>query len=177
MRKAIVYIAVSLDGFIADKKGGVGWLVGDGSDPANPGSYPDFVEGVDTVLLGYTTYHQIVSELSPNAWPYDGKETYVLTHRSLPNKPGIAFVNEEVGSLLGRLKKQTGKSVWICGGASLVNQALAAKQVDEIVVSVMPVLLGDGVRLFEPGDIGTKLALSSAKPYNGVVDLDYRVIG
>jgi dihydrofolate reductase len=176
MRKVVIDIAISLDGFIADKKGSVSWLGGDGSDSANPGSYPDFIKEVDTILLGYTTYHQIVSELSPEAWPYEGQQAYVLTHRPLPNRPGITFVHDEVGSLLTRLKKENGKTIWICGGANLIQQAFRSKSVDELIVNVMPILLGEGIPLFSRKEESQKLRLISTKSYNGIVDLDYQIL-
>ena len=86
MRNVILYIAMSLDGYLADANGGVAWLDGDGSDSLHPGSYEAFSETVDTVLMGYRTYRQIVTELSPETWPYCGKTTYVWTHRELPLK-------------------------------------------------------------------------------------------
>lgn len=73
MRKVILYIAMSIDGYIADEKGGVDWLAGDGSDKDNQGSFPRFIETVDIVILGYKTYYQIVTELSPDSWAYLGK--------------------------------------------------------------------------------------------------------
>ena len=80
MRKAVLYIALSLDGFIADSAGGVGWL--HGHDPAlEEGSYGEFAATVDTVIMGRRTYDQVRGELSPGAWPYEGMDCYVLTHR------------------------------------------------------------------------------------------------
>ncbi len=73
MRKTILYIAMSLDGYIADRDGGVAWLAGDGSSPDHPGSYPRFYESIDTVILGYATYRQIVTELFPDGWIYQGE--------------------------------------------------------------------------------------------------------
>src|SRR5574344_2829369 len=174
VKKVVIYIAMSLDGYIADKNGSVGWLAGDGSDKDNPGSYPGFFNTVDDVVLGYTTYHQIVTELAPNNWSYAGRQTYVLTHRTLPNQPGITFVSEDVNVLLPRLKQGLGKTIWICGGADLVSQVLEARLADEITVSVMPILLGDGIKLFTPKDIGQKLKLISTQSFNGIVDLTYR---
>ncbi len=83
MRKIKLYIAISLDGFIADKNGSVAFLGGDGSDEQNFGSYLDFIETIDTVILGHSTYNQIVTELSPDEWAYKGKTSYVLTHRDI----------------------------------------------------------------------------------------------
>ena len=83
MRKVISYIAMSIDCYIADKDGSVSWLSGDGSDPENGGSYNDFIGTVDTVILGYKTYNQIVTELSPEAWVYADKMRYVITHKNI----------------------------------------------------------------------------------------------
>lgn len=83
MSKVVLYIAMSLDGFIAKEDGDVAWLEGQETGQPELGSYPEFIQTVDTVILGYTTYQQIVEELSPNEWPYKGKQTYVLTHKEL----------------------------------------------------------------------------------------------
>lgn len=84
MREVDLFIAMSLDGYIADRTGGVSWLCGhDGSEEQGDG-YDRFITCVDTVLMGANTYRQITEELSPDAWPYDGLTTYVVTHRELP---------------------------------------------------------------------------------------------
>ena len=67
MGKIVLYLAVSIDGYLADEQGGVDWLGGDGSQPDAPGSYPEFYAGVDAVVMGWTTYHQIVTQLSPDS--------------------------------------------------------------------------------------------------------------
>lgn len=91
MRELVLYIAMSLDGFIADSEGGVDWLHGheDGSD--GDGSYPEFIKDIDTVLMGWNTYHQVTSELSPGEWPYAGLETWVFTHRDKAGSEGVFF--------------------------------------------------------------------------------------
>lgn len=174
MRKIVLYIAMSLDGYIADNKGSVNWLVGDNSDPQALGSYPKFIEAVDTVIMGYTTYHQVITELSPNHWDYAGKQTYVLTHRKCKNTNEITFTDISVEKLLVELKKENGKDVWICGGATVINPALKAHLIDEITISVIPTLLGNGIPLFETFDVEQKLELISTTNYNGIVDLVYR---
>jgi dihydrofolate reductase len=147
MRKVVLYIAMSLDGYIADKMGGIGFLGGDGSQPQNEGSYAAFIETVDTVILGYTTYRQILEDLSPQEWPYRGKTTYVLTNRNDKSTGEIIFTKQELRSLLIKLKGEKGKDIWICGGASIVNQSLIV--VDRFCVTVIPTILGDGIALFE----------------------------
>lgn len=175
MRKIIVYIAMSLDGYIADKVGGVGWLSGDGSDAENLGSYPTFIETVDTVILGYKTYHQIVTELSPAVWAYEGKQSYVLTHRTMENTDDITFTDREISGLLNELKSQNGKDIWICGGASIVNQVIKKKLVDELCISIIPAILGDGIKLFDLQENEKTLKLVSTLSYNGIVDLRYQL--
>ena len=68
MGKIVLYLAVSLDGYLADEQGGVRWLTGDGSEPDAPGSYPAFLDTVDAIVMGWTTYHQLITELSPDIW-------------------------------------------------------------------------------------------------------------
>ncbi len=174
MRKVVLYIAMSLDGYIADKSGSVSWLNGDGSDPENCGSYPEFSDTVDTVILGYKTYHQIVTELSPDSWPYAGMQSYVLTHHKQEDHSEIHFINSTISSLLNSLKQQDGKDIWLCGGADIIDQALKANCVDELTISILPMLLGDGIRLFQTNETPKPLTLISRKSYNGIVDLVYR---
>lgn len=171
MKKVILYIAMSLDGYIADKNGGVGFLCGDGSDPENVGSYPLFIDTVDTVILGYSTYHQIVTELSPEEWVYKGKMTYVLTSKNLQSTENIIFLNTGIKSLIDKLKCHDGKNIWICGGANLVNQVL--NEIDQFCITIIPTILGDGIPLFSKHLNELQLRLISTMQYNGMTDLIY----
>lgn len=173
MRKIIAYIAMSLDGYISDEKEGVSWLSGDGSEEDNIGSYPDFIKTVDTVILGYKTYYQIMSELSPDVWPYAGKKTYVLTHKELDNKNEIVFTSESIMELAGKLNQTEGKNIWICGGSSIINQFHHLGLIDEYCISIIPTILGKGTRLFEEQDAEQKLKFLSLQHYNGIVDVRY----
>ncbi len=173
MRRIILYIAMSLDGFIADKNGGVHWLGGDGSEPESFGSYSRFIETIDTVILGWNTYYQIVTELSPEVWPYAGKTSYVVTHRRKEDADGIIFTGQSLPELATRLKAQGGKDIWICGGAGIAQQMMKENLIDEVCVSVIPMLLGEGIRLFEGVQIPLKLMRT--EHYNGIVDLVYQV--
>ena len=80
MREISLFIAMSLDGYIADSRGGVDWLTGQKEDGEMIDTYSLFIRDVDTVLMGWNTYHQIVTELSPEQWIYEGLKTYVFTH-------------------------------------------------------------------------------------------------
>lgn len=131
MHKTILYIAMSLDGFIADRQDGVDWL--DSQAPADdaPSSYPNFIQTVDTVLMGRNTYDQVIQVLSPGHWPYTGLHTFVLTHRPAVRQPGVQFVDEDAPHLLARLRAQAGKDIWVCGGAALAQDCIRADCIDQ----------------------------------------------
>ncbi len=174
MRNVVLFIAMSLDGFIAAKDGGVDWLVGQDPDSTEPGSYPAFIAGVSDIVMGYTTYHQLATELCPGAWPYPDKTTYVLTHREGETaEAGVSFTDEPLDALIGRLKVQQGGEIWICGGAAVANQCIRLGLIDRYHISVIPVIRGGGVRLFEALDAPIPLRLISTESYNGIVDLVY----
>ena len=119
MREIVLFIAMSLDGYIADINGKVDWLAGQDSDAENDDNYADFVKSIDTVIMGWTTYHQIVTELSPGQWVYDNLQSYVITHRNCTPKSNVTFVSENPCILVNGLKQKDGKDIWICGEASV----------------------------------------------------------
>lgn len=173
MKKTILYIAMSLDGYIADEKGGVDWLKGDGSDPNHKGTYEDFYETIDTVIIGYTTYHQVITELSPNQWVYEGKKTYVLTHKQIKSTDDLIFTGEPLEELVHKLKKEEGKDIYICGGASLIHQMLEHDLIDQICITILPILLGKGIPLFAKREKQLLLKFVKSVSYNGMTDLIY----
>ena len=175
MKKIKIFIAMSLDGYVAEKEGGVAFLGGDGTEPENWGSFGEFFETVSDVIMGYTTYNQVVTELAPDNYPYTGKKSYVLTRKELEDKEDIFFMSKDIKELLLELKNQEGDgTIWINGGASIVNQVLRLNLADEILVSVIPTILGSGIKLFEELDSEIKLELISTTAYNGIVDLNYK---
>ena len=173
MRQVSLFIAMSLDGYIADSKGGVDWLNGQGRDDENIDSYSEFTKTIDTILMGWNTYHQIVTELSPEEWVYKDFTTYVITHNELTSSDKIRFVNTNPGYLLKKLKEENGKDVWICGGANLVQQLVNEDLINYYHITVIPILLGSGIRLFENGKHKIKLRLIKTLSYNGMADLIY----
>ena len=148
MGKLVLYLAVSVDGYLADEQGGVDWLAGDGSQPNAPGSYPAFLDTVDAIVMGWSTYHQIVTDLSPDNWPYEGCPCYVVTHRSELDREGIIFWNGPLTELADKLKGEHEGNVWSCGGASVAGQLLQEDRIDKLWLSVIPTVLGKGIRLF-----------------------------
>lgn len=173
MRKVVLFIAMSLDGYIADAHGGVDWL--DGQDPHEEevDRYSVFVQDVDTVIMGWNTYHQIVTELSPTEWVYDNLTSYVMTHRKLPSEKNIIFTEGSPFDLVKELKKKEGKGIWVCGGADIVQQFIQTDLIDEYDISVIPILLGSGIRLFGTAADEIKLKLISSRTYHGIAELIY----
>jgi len=172
MRKIIAYLATSADGYIARPDGDVKWL-----DRAHlPGDYgmAEFYRSIDTVLLGRKTWEMGV-KLGQESFP--GKKNYVFSRSPMRSKAkGVEFVTEEPGKLARRLKKETGKDIWMVGGASLIGSFLDAGQIDEFILNVIPVLIGDGIPLIEPGRREQGLTLQSSEAYpDGVVRLHYAV--
>ncbi len=167
----VVYIAASLDGFIAAPGGSVAWL--DSFQQADYG-YDRFSESVGTVVAGRTTYEQV---LGFGEWPYAGKRTVVLTSRALDNgapEKVEAWTGGAATLAAASADWDEGGRVWIMGGASVVAAFLDLGAVEEMELFVMPCLLGDGVRLFRRGRRPTHAALREATPYpNGVVRLRY----
>lgn len=173
MRQVALFIAMSLDGFIAAPDGSVGWLGGQDAGGNDAVSYERFFAGVSDIVMGYTTYHQLKTELCPEAWPYAGRTTYVLTHRAMEPAKDVVFTGEAIDSLIPRLKAQEGGEIWICGGASVVNQCIRLGLIDRYHINMIPTILGDGIRLFGAQERETPLRLLSTEHYNGIVDLVY----
>lgn len=173
MRKVTLFIAMSLDGYIADKDGGVDWLNGQEEDGENMDTYSEFIKTIDTIIMGWNTYHQVITELSPEEWVYPEQVSYVITHREIPSTERIRFTSESPCDLVKRLREEEGNGIWICGGASIVRQLMETDLIDTLHISVIPTLLGDGVRLFGPLEKEQKLRLVKTQSYNGITDLVY----
>ncbi len=174
MRKVVIHIAMSLDGFVADKNGDVSFLQGDGSDSDNMGTFGDFYDTVGDVIMGYSTYHQVVTELAPDNYPYIGKKSYVFTSKKLENTDDVFFTDENIVDVISSLKSNNDKGcIWINGGASIVNQVLVNNLADELIVSIIPTILGDGIRLFAQNDTETKLKVIESSVFNGITEIRY----
>ncbi len=159
-------VAMSLDGFIADKKGGVAWL--DAFHGADYGMAAFFRE-IDTMVMGRKTL-EVAMKLGP--WPRSKNRTIVLssrTIRSLP--PGVETSNDAAG-LIKELRTSKGKDIWIMGGGITAQTFSKNGALDEINVSIMPLLLGSGIPLFGKS---THLKLIDSNTFaNGVVQAIYQ---
>lgn len=174
MRKVMLFIAMSLDGYIADLNGSVDWLNGQRDEVENEDTYSEFVKDIDTVVMGWKTYYQVVTELSPSEWVYSDFISYVITHKERTSTDKIRFIHESPSNLVRRLKEADGKDIWICGGASIVQQLMQDGLIDKFYISIIPTILGSGVRLFGPLDVELKLKLMENRNYNGIMEVIYK---
>jgi dihydrofolate reductase len=170
-----LYIAQSLDGYIADSEGGVEWLeafqseAGDGEEHG----YADFLAGVRAVAMGSVTYMQLLSW--DIEWPYPGLPAWIFTHRELPVAKGadIRFASGPVEQVVAEMERATEGNIWLVGGGALVKQFIDARLLDELILFVVPVLLGAGIPLFQ-GTAPARATLTGTKQHpSGLVELRY----
>lgn len=166
-----VFIAVSADGFIARLDGGIDWLNAVHREGEDYG-YAQFVASVDTFVLGRSTYEVA---LGFPEWPYAGKRCVVLTHRPGEARHGERFFSGAPRELVASLQREGARHLYVDGGA-VIRQFLADGLIDALTLSVVPVLLGQGLPLFESGGREQRLELLGARGYeSGLTQLRYRV--
>jgi dihydrofolate reductase len=170
-RKVILYIAVSLDGYIAGEDGDIGWL----SSVERPGEdygYAEFIASVDTVILGRKTYDKVLSFGIP--YPHADKQCFIITRSDRPPEKNIVFYREPLKQLISRLKQEKGKNIFVDGGAEVVQLLQKDRSIDEYIVSIIPIMLGKGVRLFKGTDLREHLHLLSVRSFeSGLVQIHY----
>lgn len=165
---------MSVDGYIAKTDGDICFLsVAENGDEDY--GYARFLESVDTVIIGRKTYDKVHSmgfEL-----PYPENDVYVITRNSRPDEGKVKFYSGDLTGLVARLKALEGKHIYCDGGAETVHMLLQNDLIDEMIISVIPVLLGDGISLFGKQFPEKKLQLiNSATFEKGLVQLQYRRI-
>lgn len=172
-RKAILYIAASLDGYIAKPEDNLDFLEAVAMEGEDYG-YGQFYEQIDTVILGKRTYDWVMGQIGE--FPHQGKETYVLTRERLPQIGTVQFFSGNISELVSNLKPKPGKDIFVDGGSLTVLRFLKAGLLDELIISFIPILLGGGIRLFQEGFPEQKLELIGSKSYSsGLLQVHYRV--
>lgn len=170
-RKVSLFIAMSLDGCIAKADGSVTWMETDRPQTEVDDSYEKFYAQVDTVLLGRKTYEQLITELSPEVYPYEDVESYIFTSAPEKTVGRRHFVKGDVVPLVEKLQAQAGGVIWIVGGSSIVAPLIEANLIDEYVIAVIPRILGSGVPLFQPGEREILLTQTDSYAKNGLTYL------
>lgn len=167
-----LYIAMSLDGFIADENDNLDFLNMVASDGEDYG-YGKFYQTIDTVVLGRRTYEKVLTLV--HQWPHEEKNTLVFGSTQIEKHPRIWQVST-IETLKKTLVDLNAKEVYCDGGAQLVNLLLKNKMIHRIVISVIPVLLGRGIRLFNDRESNDLLTLENCEAFkSGLVQMSYKV--
>jgi dihydrofolate reductase len=174
VRRIVLYIAASLDGYIARADGSLDWL--DAAAVAGEDyGYGEFLSTCDTLLVGGVTFRQL---LGSGEYPYAGKRVYVFTRQGpvdVPEGAEVEFVDSDPAELARRLLDEPGDDIWLVGGSAVIQPVVDAGLVDEIILSVIPVVLGEGIHLFAHGTLEKRLELLDERSYpGGIVQLRYR---
>ncbi|HEV3340132.1 MAG TPA: dihydrofolate reductase family protein [Pirellulales bacterium] len=174
-RKIIVYIATSADGYIARADGSVDWL----NRPRTAANYhmAAFFRSIDPILWGRKTFEPMLAKGGKGGGFGMKVKNYVFSHRPPPpTASDVEFVNEPVGAFAQRLRAQSGKDIWMMGGAGLIASFLDAGEIDAFIIHVIPVFIGEGIPLVQPRHRLVPLELRSARRFaDGVVRLHYNV--
>lgn len=170
-RKVVLYIATSLDGYIARPDGNLDFL-SLVEEKGQDYGYEEFIQTVDTVIIGRKAYDKVLSMVSE--FPHKDKETYVITRTPRPAVGSTRFYTESLEKLVAGLKSKPGKTIFVDGGAEIVNLLLEHNLIDEYYISVIPILLGDGIPLFRSGRQKIKLKLIGTQQFEkGLVQVHY----
>jgi dihydrofolate reductase len=171
MNKIVLYIAMSLDGFIAGKNDDISWLFR--YNDVDYG-FKEFFSGIGAIIQGRRAYDIEMQ----NGWETPHPvPTFVLSHHFPERKPqreDVIFTAESIEAVLIRAKRLTTKDIWIEGGANVAQQFLDKRLIDEIILFVVPVILGDGIRLFGSTHVPIELSFRETRTFDkGLVQLVY----
>jgi dihydrofolate reductase len=169
MRKVVLGLGISLDGYIARRNGAVDFLF-----MPKDYSMADFFATIDTAIMGRKTLDAAL-QMGGGSFTSSTMTTYVFSNSKPPGeRDGLIFVNESPGSFISRLRKRPGKDIWLMGGVELARTFLDADLVDRLYLGVIPVLLGEGIPLFPSGFPQRDFTLIENKTYSrGLIALTY----
>jgi dihydrofolate reductase len=177
--RVTIHMVSSLDGIIAKKDNSISWF--DTTDKYNKGvavqDPEEFLKTIDCYVMGSRTYEHALELSKSYGWVYGDKPTVVLTNRNLSaGKPNILFYSGDLNKLVNELLKPNYKNVWVVGGAVLTKDFIRLKLADEIRVSILPIILGDGLPFFDHIGQEQTLHLKDTTAYrNGMVELCYEI--
>jgi len=174
MRKIILYIAASIDGYIARTDGNVDWL--DDPDYLVEGGgdmgYGAFYGSIDTTLMGNATYQKVLGFDVP--FPYPAKKNYVFSRSEMENDDNVEYVSGDIVVFTKQLKTQPGKDIWLIGGGQINTIFIENGLIDQIILTIVPITLGNGIPMFQKGKMETKFALEKSQTFqNGMVQLTF----
>lgn len=174
MRTLSIYIATSLDGYIAKPNDDLNFLKLVEREGEDYG-YAEFTSTIDTIILGRKTYDWVVREIGSSHYDNGARDVYVITGTERPAIGKTMFYTGNLAELIRQLKNGNGKNIYCDGGAEIINELLKNDLIDEFIISVIPVLVGDGTRLFKDGRPEQHLELVSTKAFDtGLVQVHYK---
>src|SRR5690606_1691787 len=162
MRKLSLFIASSLDGYIAGPNDDVSVLQSVEQEGEDYG-YAEFTSTIDTIILGRKTYDWVLNHLGPGHYDNGQRDVYVITRNSRPDIGRTKFYSGDLGELVDRLKQEEGKNIYCDGGAEVIDALLKLDKIDELIISIIPTLLGSGTRLFKAGRPSQELQFVKVK--------------
>ena len=174
MRKISLFIAMSLDGYIAKPNDDLSFLKLVEKEGEDYG-YAEFTSKIDTIIIGRKTYDYVVNEIGASHYDNGQRDIYVITRTERPQVGRTTFYTGNITELVKQLKSENGKNIYCDGGAEVINELLKHNLIDEFIVSVIPVLLGNGTRLFKDGRPEQALEFITAKTFEtGLAQLHYK---
>ena len=173
-RKLILYISMSLDGFLATKDDDLSWLSIVEKEGEDYG-YASFNDTVDTYIVGSKTYETVLSMTGGAFSAAEQKKCYVVTRSERESENGVTFYTKGVEHLIKELKSEEGKNIYCDGGAMVVKMLMDENLIDEYRISIIPIILGDGKRLFRGETPRIDLETISSKQYeSGLIQVHYK---
>lgn len=175
MRKISLFIATSLDGYIAKPNDDLSFLKLVEKEGEDYG-YAEFTNKIDTLIIGRRTHDYVLKEIGSSHYDNGKRDVYVITRTGRPQIGRTIFYTGKITELVNRLKSGKGKNIYCDGGAEVINELLKHNLIDELTISIVPVLLGDGTRLFKDGFPEQMLEFIEAKTFDtGLVQLHYKI--
>jgi dihydrofolate reductase len=170
-RSVVLYIATSLDGYIAKPNNDLSFLNLVQKEGEDYG-YAQFNATVDTIIIGRKTYDWIIE--ATGTYPHADKTSYVITRTYRPAIGSTVFYTGNLSELVHQLKSRKGKNIFCDGGAEVVNALLRLDLIDEMIISIVPVLTGNGIKLFNDGRPEQLFELANTQTFDtGLVQLHY----
>ena len=174
MRKLSLFIATSLDGYIAKPNDDLSFLKLVEKEGEDYG-YAEFTANIDIIILGRKTYDYVLREIGSSHYANGQRDVYVITRTERPSVGRTTFYTGSLTELVQRLKSESGKNIYCDGGAEIVNELLKSDLIDEFIISIVPILVGNGTRLFKDGRPEQQLELVNSKTFDiGLTQLHYR---
>jgi len=174
MRKLSLFIATSLDGYIAKPNDDLSFLKLVEKEGEDYG-YAEFTANIDTIILGRKTYDYVLREIGSSHYDNGQRDVYVITRTERPRVGRTTFYSGNLTDLVKRLKSENGKNIYCDGGAEIINELLKHDLIDEFIISIVPVLVGNGIRLFKDGRPEQQLELVNSKTFDtGLTQLYYK---